>query len=289
MWPERTFGTVQVVAVVGVVVAAGMAAAGCAARHEATASSQAALGCPEDLCGRTKVMSRVVGEANPDGMSMTNVVGPHGVLGLQIEDDRFVGVTSSGRRIDDEAMEESLILLERDFDHARFYLRIDQYEQVPDWVTGAPVTAYRLVYQRIDLDDGRGERPLCGKPESSGWEGLAGLSFVFGDDHFIEASRTLTVAANQWFNLACAGDDRAAMHLYRHDQVGAKLGFQTSVAERQAVYKMLGADYCGTGQTFTKEGIPSASSMTAAFSRRWIRPRPRSRSSPSGTTRAPPA
>jgi ADYC domain len=49
------------------------------------------------------------------------------------------------------------------------------------------------------------------------------------------------------------------MHLMRHTNAGAltadgHIAYPTTTAQRQAMLKMLTADYCGTGRSFTVDG-----------------------------------
>ncbi len=51
------------------------------------------------------------------------------------------------------------------------------------------------------------------------------------------------------------------MHLMRHTRAGSflangSLAYDTTLKERTAMLKMFTADYCGTGQSFTVDGMP---------------------------------
>ena len=66
-----------------------------------------------------------------------------------------------------------------------------------------------------------------------------------------------------WFNLACAGTAAAKMHLLNQTRAGVLYQYpdpvparSTTIAQRQAVLKMLTADYYGNGQSFTVNGRP---------------------------------
>jgi hypothetical protein len=63
-----------------------------------------------------------------------------------------------------------------------------------------------------------------------------------------------------WFNLACAGSGMWKMHLLRHTRAGriASDGksYLTDLDQRQAMLRMLPADYCGTARSFTRNGHP---------------------------------
>ena len=85
-------------------------------------------------------------------------------------------------------------------------------------------------------------------------------------------ARTKTVREtggdDTWFNIACAGTAIAKLHLLRHTWAADRDGAHpTTVDQRQALLKLLAADYCGTGKAFTVEGQPLAYS----FDQRWAR------------------
>src|SRR5262249_20924540 len=64
-------------------------------------------------------------------------------------------------------------------------------------------------------------------------------------------------AGDTWFNVACAGGAPAKMHLLRHTFAGnADAAHATSEDQRQAVMRMLVADYCGNGVAHTQDGVP---------------------------------
>jgi len=59
-----------------------------------------------------------------------------------------------------------------------------------------------------------------------------------------------------WFNLGCAGHLLAKMHLTHHTQSSSTATYPTNVRERDAMMKMVSADYCGIGEPFTVGGTP---------------------------------
>jgi hypothetical protein len=72
--------------------------------------------------------------------------------------------------------------------------------------------------------------------------------------------RRLTVASqlnSRWFNFGCAETALAKLQLTGHTKAAYRdAGFVTSTADRQTMLKMLTADYCGTGNSFTVSGQP---------------------------------
>lgn len=70
----------------------------------------------------------------------------------------------------------------------------------------------------------------------------------------------LTIAPQlntRWFNIGCAETAMAKLQLTGHTKAAYHhAGFVTSIAERQTMLKMITADYCGTGNSFTVSGQP---------------------------------
>jgi hypothetical protein len=95
------------------------------------------------------------------------------------------------------------------------------------------------------------------------WTGAEHNAVVFQWDRY-DAERKLvyeTTSSDTWFNIACAATSPAKLHLLRHTRAGSYdnrgyVSYNTTVAQRQAMLKMLTADYCGTGQSFTVDGQP---------------------------------
>jgi hypothetical protein len=74
-----------------------------------------------------------------------------------------------------------------------------------------------------------------------------------------------------WVNVACVGTALAKLFLLRHTQASQLV--PTTPGERQAMLKMLTADVCGDGQSFTVHGQPlywaDAKGITRLPDARW--------------------
>jgi len=78
---------------------------------------------------------------------------------------------------------------------------------------------------------------------------------VFEGDRIDGLAKTVTAVNPRWFNLGCEGTALAKLHLTGRTQAAQQsVGFTTSLGERQAMLKMLTADYCGGGTPFTVGG-----------------------------------
>jgi hypothetical protein len=88
------------------------------------------------------------------------------------------------------------------------------------------------------------------------------MALVFQGDRYNAAAKTVFQtgpAVAGWFNVACAGTAVAKMHLLRHTEAGIASGsgacsLSTGPDERQAMLKMITADICGGGHSFTHDG-----------------------------------
>jgi hypothetical protein len=106
--------------------------------------------------------------------------------------------------------------------------------------------------------------PLCPVtfPVGEGWTDSERHALIFKGDHYEARTKKVNPTApdDPRFNLACAGSAPAKLHLLRHTEAGAYSAgvpmFPTSREQRQAMLKMLTADYCGTGRSFTVDGQP---------------------------------
>lgn len=114
---------------------------------------------------------------------------------------------------------------------------------VPSWADrGAPITAYRARY----LGPQQVYQPLCPSTDPDNqW-----FTLIPGEVYTPEVTpspRSVTIA--------CVGEAAAKMKLMDFHPQGRR---GASVGERQATLRMITADYCGTGESFTLTGTPVA-------------------------------
>lgn len=92
---------------------------------------------------------------------------------------------------------------------------------------------------------------------------LIGTAVIFRGDYYDE-SYTVRIAPptdydDDVFNIACAGTTLSKLHRLRHTtaaKVTAADPPAPPVDRRQALLRMLTADYCGAGHPFTHDGVP---------------------------------
>ena len=130
------------------------------------------------------------------------------------------------------------------------------YSQVDSWASnGKPVSAYALIY--ADLAQPLLQRNVC---KGTLLNQLDAAVVVLAGERYDLDSKTVISDQSGWITLACAGSAAAKMALLgygphaRFTDGSAPAG----VAERQATLKMITADYCGDGTSYTANGTPIA-------------------------------
>lgn len=88
------------------------------------------------------------------------------------------------------------------------------------------------------------------------WDHTAAMSpyqtLLYEGDRFDDKGRTVGhVAQDDWFNIGCGAHTLAKLRLTRNT-----IHTAASWQNVQAAFKMLSADYCGTGRSFTVDGEP---------------------------------
>jgi hypothetical protein len=126
------------------------------------------------------------------------------------------------------------------------------------------VEAYRMSWHRIDREPSPGQ-PTCPAaliPRGGDASQMLGMNpdetIVFEGDRFDRERKTVSRDRDDdWLNFGCAGHALAKLYLMRHTITTQPLPFdEASWQHRQAMLKMLVADYCGTGRAFTTPGQP---------------------------------
>lgn len=119
---------------------------------------------------------------------------------------------------------------------------LDVDANVASWATGAPPqTFYRASY----FDKGV-PTPLCqGNNPDAQW-------FTLISDELYDPVTHAISPANGAVTVACVGQAAAKMKLFDYHPRGTK---QATVDQRLATLRMITADYCGDGTSFTQAGV----------------------------------
>ncbi|HEY0137729.1 MAG TPA: ADYC domain-containing protein [Nannocystis sp.] len=221
--------------------------------------------CPTWQCGfnSAEVNGRAIrelnvnGVANSAGMKIVGFTGPAGLLGysLAVENDELVAKKTGAPTLRGAQLIGSIILLkEPGLLGLSIPITIAASSEIDSWATGAPdVPAYAFLYP--DLLSLTGTRNVCNNGLD---ELLVSSAVVLGGETYNLTNKTVNANMNGWFTIACAGSAAAKMRLLNY---GPQSNFDgtgqpATVAQRQATLKMLTADYCGNGTSYTANGTP---------------------------------
>lgn len=250
----------------GIVVALGTLTAGCDDPDESKDVQFRPYNCPTWQCGfnSAEINGRSIRElnldglANDDGMQIVGFQAPAGSPGsfsLDVEDDALVARGPGGVTLRGAALIGAKIFVKRAGQPGpKQLIKILGYEEVTSWAADAPVVAtYTLLYP--DVEAILGVRSVC-NPDPL--DSLVSAVTVLGGETYDLETKTVHPDRPRWLTLACAGSAAAKMRLMNYgpqsDFDGA--GNPATVAQRQATLKMLTADYCGDGHSYTENGTP---------------------------------
>lgn len=220
--------------------------------------------CPTWRCGfnSAEVNGRAIrelnldGTANAAGMKIVGFVAPLGILGnyqLDVEGDEFVAKKTGSTTLRGLGLIGATILVkEPGLLSLPIPITIAGYEEVPSWADGAAdVPTYALVYP--DLGSLLGSSNVCVGDIT---QLLATSATVLGGETYDLVDKEVNAGMSRWFTLACAGSAAAKLRFMNY---GPQSDFDgngnpASVASRQAALKMVTADYCGNGTSYTTNG-----------------------------------
>lgn len=220
--------------------------------------------CPTWQCGfnSAEINGRAIrelnldGEANSAGMRIVGFLAPAGLLGsykLDVQGDELIA-TGTGPTLRGAGLIGATILVkEPTLLGLPVPITILNYQEIPSWAAGGkPVATYALLY--LDLGSLLGVGNVC---NGDLVDTLATAATVLGGETYDLTSKTVQTKP-RWLTIACAGSAAAKMRLMNYgpqsDFDGA--GNPATVDQRQATLKMITADYCGTGTSYTANGTP---------------------------------
>jgi hypothetical protein len=222
--------------------------------------------CPTWQCGfnSAEVNGRSIreldldGAANSDGLRIVGFVAPQGLLGnfsLDTENDALVARNAGGQTLKGAQLIGAIILVKRDgLLELPVPITVLGYQEIDSWAAGAAkVPTYALLYP--DLGSLLGMRNVC---NGDLLDTLASAATVIGGETYDLATKTVQPNKPRWLTLACAGSAAAKLRLMNygpHADFDGE-GHPSTAAQRQATLKMLTADYCGTGHSYTENGTP---------------------------------
>lgn len=179
--------------------------------------------------------------------------GGSGGYTLHVDGGRF-SATKGPTTLTGSALLGSLITIENTGDGTTVDVIIHDHDTILSWTTSPFATdRYVLVSYNPALAL---YTPVCTDAEDtsadSAWAVLvAGERYSWSDKSVLATAQ----AGDGWFNIACEGNGLYKMKLMGYDpRPTAANPHQTTAEQRQATLKMVTADYCGTGTSFTETG-----------------------------------
>lgn len=234
-------------------------------------------GCPEWACGtNTAVINNSMietlnlsdddGDVYDDSDGRLRIVAVEHETGLpldlQVQNGEFIGTDLTGARYRGNALIGTRIIF-RDLDDLSLHaITIDGFSSITSWTQPVfQVPAYYLSAAQLDANlVPLSTRALCNSSEST--PDPSQYVVLIKGELYDALSKTVLDGSyygdEQWFNLACKDSALAKMKLLGYDPefTNTAATRQTTPAERQATLKMITADYCGTGTSFTAIGEP---------------------------------
>jgi hypothetical protein len=228
------------------------------------------FGCPENAASmgdKLKFHEFKVCSPGPGSVQLLGFFNGNTDLQFTVSNDEIRGTDPGGNPVIGQALVGTVLKLT---DQTEIYdVLISAVGQTPFWVgSGTPhdhAPAYTLVYQKGTTTsrpvEFRGPRDLCAGKEPLGHEELGHnmkkeLALVFRGDRFDAKTKTVSPGDECTITVACAGSAPAKMHLIRHTEAGRVPGsYDTTQAERTTMLKAITDDICGTGVSFTRDGM----------------------------------
>ncbi len=255
--------------------------AGCAGLDEARVEQAAGGGdCENILCGNSSEVpymgfhdASLRGEANVQGISIEAIGGRAQIrqgpatYDLGIKNHRLQGMIDSNPVLEGQALVGADLVMLQDGAPA-FAIHIESVrEDIPFPFQPGTFDAYRFSRHKVgeapSPDQHLCNGPMLYPPKKDKWEVFLGLevdeTLVFQGDRIDAEAMTMSFAPDpDWFNFACAGHALAKLHLTGHTCAaqGPACADKDRWRARQATLKLLVADYCGKGKTFTVPGTP---------------------------------
>jgi hypothetical protein len=225
--------------------------------------------CPMDECGGNTsalVTGMFVGELhlhadqntgqiNSNGGQITGFTAPDGSTNYIMKVERGMLSASNGATtLQGAGLIGGRIAITNTTDGHVVELVIHNHGQVLAWTTpDFPVDRYVLTNWDPDRQM---QMPICSDAENLVED--AAWSVLVSRELYSWSGKTVVdtgANASGWFNLACSGNGLYKMKMMGYDPDSTPANpFTTFWQQRQATLKMITADYCGTGTSFTEDG-----------------------------------
>jgi hypothetical protein len=175
---------------------------------------------------------------------------------LDVVGNKLVGIRPDATTVSGAALEGAELQLDHDGGDS-FVLHFVDVGTTPFWVGGGNVTTYYFTVE----DDNGAERDLCAGVgiDNYQWAGITKVALIHRGDRYDAGALTVTATGADtkgWFNISCAGTAPAKLELTRMTTSGSNKTHASTRPERTTWLKLITADYCGIGESFTEDGEP---------------------------------
>lgn len=174
---------------------------------------------------------------------------------LRVENGRFLA-SNGMTTLAGDALRDSVITMLDVNTNNTIHVHFHDHDTMPSWTTNSfPVDRYILTWFDPNLQE---QVPVCTDAADPSAE--SAWAVVLSNERYSWTQKAVTatgMAANGWFNIVCKGNALYDMKLMGYDPRPAQgTPYTTTAMQRQAALKMITADYCGGGESFTETGTP---------------------------------
>lgn len=229
---------------------------------------------------------------NEAKLAIVGFLGPHGEpLAVDVQGDVLLGTNQqTGEVLKLDGLNGAKLLLGRPGEtadkptqaaHVEYILKIDEVKTIPFWAqcTDCDTSANQFpVYRFTAIGNAGKDITVCGpRPGESSYAASAragggsdpnparnmyGTAVISRGDFYDEDTHEVTTTPvpgdDDLFNISCFGTTLSKLHLLRHtsaSQVSPDNPKNPTVRDRQTMLRLLTADYCGNGSSFTENGV----------------------------------
>lgn len=243
-------------------------AAGCAGELELVDETARAIACPTHECGTNSPEAldspltelhlnpgQNTGQLNPWGIHVSSFIAPGGATGyvLRSQEGRFIA-SKPGSTLAGAALVGSKIIVTNTSTNQNIEVSIYAHETVANWtIESSPVDRYVLAFYH---PGNQTYTPVCTDAGTDLGSPDAKAVLLTGERYTYETNDVVATgeAAGGWFTIACSGNALYKMKMAGYE-ANPRPGNRTTTSDaRQATFKMLTGDYCGTGNSFTEDG-----------------------------------
>lgn len=235
--------------------------------------------CPSTVCGLNGVWLgagvafrelHLNGGVNAQGLRIIQFLDASGhPLQINVDRDVLEGKLASGVVLTGAALNGARIFLGPTGRAATYVLTITSVSTIPSWTActgcGEPVRPVPIYQFSATSVTDNCQVEVCEPGIASDYPGgLVGKAVIYRGDYYDDTTYSVRDQPtpdrrnldNDLFNIACSGTSLFKLHLLRHTSASASAAVSTTVEQRQAILRLLAADYCGVGHPFTVDGMP---------------------------------